>query len=175
MIELLVVIAIAAILMLVAAPSFRTFMNNTRLSSTSSKLLTDLNIARSEAIKRNSRMLVCVRNTAGNDCAAGTNWAPGWLVCYDNETSSTPGNGIPDGKCDAVPSGGSNVNPIVLGSALSNTLTLLGPSAAIRFNPNGSQGVPGAGTAATLVLSLNPSTGITRTVTVAATGRISKQ
>lgn len=174
LIELLVVIAIAAILMLVAAPSFTTFMNSTRLSSTSSQLLNDLNVARSEAIKRNSRMLVCVRNTAGNDCATGTNWAPGWLVCYDSETSATPGNGIPDGQCDVVPSGSTNANPIVLRPALGSTLTLVGSSATIRFNANGSQGAPGA-TAATLVLGLNPSTGATRTVTVAATGNISKQ
>jgi type IV fimbrial biogenesis protein FimT len=171
-IELLVVIAIAAILAMVGAPSFSTFLNNSKLSATSSQLLNELNMARSEAVKRNSRVLVCVRNAAGTDCGTTTNWGAGWLVCYDNETESTPGNGIADGKCDVAPANGSNPNPIVLQPALSNSLTLTGSAAAIRFNPNGSQGAGGA--AATLLVGLTSATS-TRTVSVAATGNITKQ
>jgi len=85
-----VVIAIVGILAAVGAPSFSTFLNNSRLNSTSSQLLNELNLARSEAVKRNARVLVCVRNAAGTDCGTSTNWAAGWLVCYDNETASTP-------------------------------------------------------------------------------------
>jgi len=171
-VELLVVIAIAAILAMVGAPSFSTFLNNSRLSSTSSQLLNELNLARSEAIKRNARVLVCVRNAAGTDCGTGTNWAAGWLVCYDNETASTPGNGIADGKCDAAPASGSNPNPLVLQPALASSVTLTGSAAAVRFNPNGTQGA--GGTAATLVVGLSNATS-TRTITVAATGNVSKQ
>lgn len=172
-IELLVVIAIAAVLAMVGAPSFSTFMNNSKLSATSSQLLNELNMARSEAIKRNSRVLVCVRNAAGTDCGTGTNWAAGWLVCYDNETESTPGNGIADGKCDVPPANGSNPNPMILQPALTNAVTVTGSAAAIRFNPNGSQGASGA-SAATLTVGLTSATS-TRTVTVAATGNITKQ
>lgn len=172
-VELLVVIAIVAILVVVGAPSFSTFMNNSRLSATSSQLLNELNLARSEAIKRNMRVLVCVRNAAGTDCGSGTNWAAGWLVCYDNETDST-GNGIADGKCDVAPVDGSNPNPMVLQPALASSITLTGSASTIRFNPNGSQGTSPGGTAATLLVGLTSATS-TRTVTVAVTGNISKQ
>ena len=173
-VELLVVIAIAAILATVGAPSFSTFLNNSKLSSTSSQLLNELTLARSEAIKRNARVLVCVRDAAGTNCGTGTNWAGGWLVCYDNETASTPGNGIADGQCDAAPSSGLNPNPISLQPALTNPVTVTGSAAVIRFNPNGSQGASPGATAATLVVGLSPA-GATRTLTVAVSGNVTKQ
>lgn len=174
MIELLVALAIGAVLLMVGAPSFSTFMNNSRLSAVSSQLLNELNLARSEAIKRNARILVCTRNSAGTDCGAGTNWAGGWLVCYDNETASTPGNGIADGRCDAAPANGSNPNPMILVPALPGSVTLTASAAAIRFNPNGSQGASPGATEETLVIGLNPA-GAVRTVRVAVSGNVTKQ
>ncbi|TXT27357.1 MAG: type IV fimbrial bioproteinis protein FimT [Gallionellaceae bacterium] len=82
-IELLVTLVIAAILAALAVPSFSSLVNDTRLSSTMARLAADLNRARSEAIKRNMRVLVCVRDAAGTNCGAGTDWSNGWLVCYD--------------------------------------------------------------------------------------------
>lgn len=175
LVEAMIVTAIAAIVMVVAAPSFKTFTNSTRISSASSLLLDDLNLARGEAIKRNVRVLVCLKNAAGDDCAAGTNWAPGWLVCYDRDTNASPNNGIPDGSCDVAPTDGTNPNPIVSRPAINSVLTLTGPSSPIRFNPNGSQGAPGTAASIALALTVNSSTPVTRTVTVAVTGHISKQ
>ena len=63
MVELMIVVAIAAILATIAVPSFSDFINNTRLTSTMTQLTGDLNRARSEAIKRNSWVLVCARST----------------------------------------------------------------------------------------------------------------
>ncbi len=172
MLELMVVIAIAGVLTAVAAPAFSSFISSTRLTSTASRLTADVSLARGEAIKRNSRVLACVRNTAGTDCSASTNWAAGWLVCYDNETNGTPGNGVPDGQCDAGDA--TNPNPILLQGALGEGLAVAGSTASIRFNPNGSQGVPGTAAAVTMVISRAPSTTATRTITVAVTGNISK-
>ena len=174
LVELLVVISVLGILTAIAVPSFGSLSNSVRMASVSAQLLSDLNLARSESINRNSRMLVCVRDTAGTGCAAGTNWQAGWLVCYDNGTTATPNNGVADGECDAAPGDGSRPNPIVLRPAVSSNLTLVSSVAAIRFNPNGTQGVRGALTTASVVVGLNPA-GATRTVTVTPSGHVSKQ
>lgn len=160
MIELMIVIVIASILAAVAAPSFSRFINDTRQTSTMSQLTGDLNRARSEAIKRNARVLVCVRNAAGADCGSSTDWRNGWLVCSDaNE----------DGSCDATTA--ANPNPIVVHQALNAHLTLTGSAASITFNPNGTQG---AGGAATLTLGGDWSGVQAKVASIAATGYISR-
>lgn len=161
MIELMIVIAIAAILASIAAPSFSDFINSTRLTSTMSQLTSDLNRARSEAIKRNSWVLVCVRgsNTA---CGAGTDWANGWLVCQDSSDDGT-------NNCDAGTA--ANPNPITVHQAINANFILTGSAGSIRFNPSGTQG---AGGAATLTLAGNWAGAVNNVATIAATGSISK-
>jgi type IV fimbrial biogenesis protein FimT len=81
LIELLVTIAILAILLAIAVPNFITFVQNNRLVAQTNDLVTALNYARSEAIKRGVRVSVCSRldNTT---CSGATvfNWDAGWLV-----------------------------------------------------------------------------------------------
>lgn len=157
--ELMVVVAIVAILAALAVPSFQQLINNTRLSSTHSQLINDLNYARSDAIKRNNRTLICVQNSTGTGCANTTNWGAGWLICADNDG---------DDACDA--STPTMPNPSKVQAPLHNALTLSASSAVIRFNANGSQGA--AGTISTLTLSTSGAT--TRTLTIAPSGGISK-
>jgi type IV fimbrial biogenesis protein FimT len=82
MIELLVTIAILAILLSIAVPSFIMIVQDSRLVGQTNELVTSLNYARSEAIKRGVRVSVCSRfdNTT---CAAVVNWDSGWLVFVD--------------------------------------------------------------------------------------------
>ena len=157
MVELMIVVVIAAILAAIAAPSFSEFINNTRLTSVMTQLTSDLNRARSEAIKRNSWMLVCARST---DTACGTNWNNGWLVCQDSE---------PDGACDAGTA--ANPNPVAVHQTLSSNLSLTGSAASVRFNPSGTQG--GGGTA-TLTLNGTWAGAQTITANITATGHISR-
>lgn len=163
MIELLIVIAIGAILAAIAVPSMRDVLRTTRQNSALGLVVSDLNQARGEAIKRNTRVLVCVRNAAGTGCdaLAGTNWQAGWVVCTGTDAS---GNGV----CDA--STAANPNPVVVRPPLDASMTLTGSAAFIRFNANSSQGAGGA--AATLTLS-GTGTPI-RVVSIAATGNITK-
>lgn len=58
LIELLVVIALVAILAMLAAPSFRVQMANSRVSSTGQELQTLLQFARSEAVYKRSEVEV---------------------------------------------------------------------------------------------------------------------
>ncbi|MDD2914476.1 MAG: GspH/FimT family pseudopilin [Gallionella sp.] len=159
MIELMIVVTIAAILAGIAAPSFSDLINNTRQASAMSQLTNDLNRARSEAIKRNRRVLICVRGT-DTACGTGTNWQNGWLVCYDEDQNGT---------CDATST--TNPNPIVVHRAINSRLTLTGSAATIYFNPSGTQG---AGGAATLTLAGNWGGAVTNVATIAATGNTSR-
>lgn len=154
----MVVIAIAAILAVVAAPSFNQYLANTRLRTVQSQLLSDLNFARSEAIKRNTRALICVRNAAGTDCGGTMSWNAGWLVCVDDN-----GDGACDASTAAIP------NPSKVQAPLNGALTLTSAAAVIRFNANGSQGAGG-----TAALTLSASGAATRTFSIAPSGGISK-
>lgn len=157
-IELLIVMAIGAILAAVAVPSMRDVLYNMRHSSALGLIVNDLNLARGEAIKRNARIVMCVRNAAGTDCGAGTNWQAGWLVC----TSVTDPVTLVESCANPL------VEPLVVRPALDAKLTLTGSAAAVRFNANSSA------VAQTLTLGGTWSGAPARVVTVAVTGNISK-
>lgn len=163
-IELLIVVTIGALLAMVAIPSMRDVLNNTRQSSALGLLVSDLNLARGEAIKRNARVVVCVRDTAALNAVpncetggAGTDWRAGWLVCIAAAGADT---------CAAATA--ANPNPLVVRPALDPSLTLVSTARAIRFVPNSSA------VAATLTLGGSWSGASNRVVNVAVTGNISK-
>ena len=165
LIELMVVVGIAAIMATIAAPSFSDFIQNTRLTSTMTLLTGDLNRARSEAIKRNSRVLVCAHAINGTACA-NTTWNNGWLICYDNNPQDT--------ICDVAPVDGSNPNPIVIRQAINLRLNLTSTVAGVAtptiwFNPNGT-----ANAAAILALCCKSAVPTTSSANIAVTGHISK-
>lgn len=83
LVELMVVLTVAAILLALAAPSFSDMIMNNRQTVTINELIGDLNLARSEAIKRRQQVLVCPR--AGNTCStsASPTWDQGWIVFAD--------------------------------------------------------------------------------------------
>jgi type IV fimbrial biogenesis protein FimT len=86
LVELLVGIAILAILLVMAAPSFYGLIQNDFSITLSNNMITSLNYARSEAIKRGSNVSVCASSdTSFTSC--GTNWANGWIV-FLNPTGS---------------------------------------------------------------------------------------
>lgn len=123
-------LAVVAIIAALAAPSLQTFANEQRLASTLELLQNDLRFARSEAIKRNTRVLLCARNAAGTGCGGGGDWQNGWLVCYDANR---------DDVCDA--SVADDPNPIRL-AALGARLALTAEDAVARFNAIGSSSAP---------------------------------
>jgi type IV fimbrial biogenesis protein FimT len=72
LIELMVTVALAAILMMVAVPSFTAFARNSQLSSFTNSLLAAINAARGEAMKRGRYALVVPVD--------GASWDSGWVV-----------------------------------------------------------------------------------------------
>ncbi len=99
--ELMVVLAIVAIALSLAVPSLRDFMRNSRLTSASNDLLAALNLARSEAVKRQIAMPggVAVCATSNPDAippVCSGSWAAGassaWVVWVDANGNWAPDN-----------------------------------------------------------------------------------
>jgi type IV fimbrial biogenesis protein FimT len=91
LIELMVTIAVLGILLSIAIPSFQNMMFSNRITAQANQVITALNYARSEAVKRAATATVCSTN-GGVACAGSTNWTTGWMVFAD-----TDGDGTVDG------------------------------------------------------------------------------
>ena len=97
LIELLVAIAIAAILIALAAPSFKQLIQSNSMSSTVNTFLADMRYTRSEAIRRGGSVVMCRSNApeaaspacnnlsgpGGNGCVSG------WIIFYDQDGDGT--------------------------------------------------------------------------------------
>jgi len=163
MLEIMVTLALIAILAGLAAPSMIDFVRNNKMSTTARQLDADIVLARREAIKRNTRVLVCPQGGTAGKCGTVTTtaWTQGWLVCYDADF---------DNDCDDTAA--TNPNPIRQHAALESMLTITGPAAIARFNANGTQG--GAGAASLTFTTKGTWTGSRSYVeTVTATGNVS--
>jgi type IV fimbrial biogenesis protein FimT len=82
-IELMVTIIVLAILLVVGIPSFRNATLSTRLTALSNDLVGAVQLARSEAIKRNQVVRLCV-SADGSTCATAGGWDQGWIVLSDD-------------------------------------------------------------------------------------------
>lgn len=98
LVELLIVMAIAAILAVVGVPSMWNFIQNTRTTAQANELVTAINLARSEAVKRGEDIEVCASND-GATCDG--NWTDGWIV-----REATGGNAVIR-EWDALPASAS--------------------------------------------------------------------
>lgn len=80
LIELLVTMVVAAVLLGVAAPGFVSLVQNNRSTVLANQLVTALNLARTEAIRRGVQINVC-SSSDGATCTG--NWVDGWIVIVD--------------------------------------------------------------------------------------------
>ena len=96
LIELLITVAIAAILVTLAVPSFRTLLVKRSVQAAAETLLSDMRYARSEALKRSAKTVIC-RSVNGSSCANVVgSWSEGWIVYVDpNTTPIAVGAAIP--------------------------------------------------------------------------------
>ncbi len=100
-IELMVAIAVFGVLLGVGIPGVESYIQNGRMTTQINSLSTALSHARSEAIKLNQRVVVCVSEN-GTSCDAvgtGNGWNKGWLVFVDrnaNGVLNKGGSGVDD-------------------------------------------------------------------------------
>lgn len=91
LIELLVTLVVAAILMGLAAPSFKRTIQSTTISSGVNTFLADLRFARSEAIRLGGNVVMCrsdAPEAATPVCGSGSGpdgngWVSGWIIFHD--------------------------------------------------------------------------------------------
>lgn len=82
LIELLLVLIVLVLAQSLAMPVLSDVLNARRLSSSTDAIYDSLILARSEAAKRNSRVVVC-KSDSGNVCSANGSWQQGWIVFHD--------------------------------------------------------------------------------------------
>src|SRR5687767_3310746 len=79
--ELMFTVAVAAVLASIAVPNMRDFIRNGRLTSAANDLLRSTQVARSEAIKRQTIVALCASadpSAANPTCSNGA--FTGWIV-----------------------------------------------------------------------------------------------
>ena len=81
LIELMVALTVFAITVTVAIPNLREFIQNNRLISQTNDVISTLQLARSEAVKRKQTISIC-GSSDGATCNT-TSWEQGWIVFVD--------------------------------------------------------------------------------------------
>jgi prepilin-type N-terminal cleavage/methylation domain-containing protein len=110
LLELVITIAIVAILATMAIPAFQGIIIENRNHALAGHLHGHLMLARTEAIKRNFPVSLCVANAAADACdIAANDYAQGWLLFVDYNgngvfepgvQADTNGDGVVDGLDD---------------------------------------------------------------------------
>ena len=95
LIELMVTVALAAIILTQAVPSFNALVQNNRLISQKNEFISTLNLARSEALKRGTRVTVCA--SSDQKTCDTTDWEKGWIVFSDRNADAVLDSGT--GAC----------------------------------------------------------------------------
>jgi type IV fimbrial biogenesis protein FimT len=85
LVELMVTLAVAAVLAMVAVPGMTQLFRAARLSAQTDQLVSALNLARLEAVKRRRDIQLCgaaIPAPAPNPCngAGAADWTNGWLI-----------------------------------------------------------------------------------------------
>lgn len=77
LVELMVTVAVLGILAMIAVPSMTSLINGGRLKEQTEEFVAAMQLARSEAIRRNARVTICPG--AGTSCSGSTSWTS-WVV-----------------------------------------------------------------------------------------------
>ena len=88
LVELILTMALLGILATIAFSSFGTLIQSNRIATQSNDFMSALMLARSEALKRNSRITVC-RSVNGSACATSGGWEQGWIIFADTDNDAT--------------------------------------------------------------------------------------
>jgi type IV fimbrial biogenesis protein FimT len=165
LIEILVSIAILGVLIAVALPSFSNTIKRYRISAIRDELTASLQMARSEAIKRRTQIIIA-RNTSNCifDVPDSQDWHCGWRLVVDSNNNGTANANeeviqntiLPTGFMLGHPNAGSPskvvanrwgqisplanrfvISPIATGVADPETLTIcIGSGGRIRYIPD---------------------------------------
>lgn len=83
LVELLITITIISITLAMAVPNFTALVNSNATASQTNHFSSAIGAARSEAITRNTSVIICKRNNL--TCSNGVQWESGWIIFADND------------------------------------------------------------------------------------------
>lgn len=89
LLELVMGVSVMAVVLAIAAPSFRQITESNRFAGTSHELTVSLTTARTLAISRGHRVSVCPM-THDQRCTGSNDWSQGWMVFLDAERTGQP-------------------------------------------------------------------------------------
>jgi type IV fimbrial biogenesis protein FimT len=164
LLELMVTVSLSAIILTMAVPSFTITIQNNRVTTQINDFVSTLNLARTEAIKRGTRITVCKSPDASSCDTSASGWEQGWIVFIDSDADETRDSGETILlTSEAMPAGsilrgapGSDVNNFVSYRASGKT----------TFPLSG-------GEVALLLCDSRNDDNVTKAITVAPTGRVS--
>lgn len=91
LVELAIAIGIISILMALAVPSYRSWVQNTKVRSTAEAILNGIQLAKAEAVRRNFTIRFQLTSSLDNSCTLGTATStssfPTWIISRDDPTS----------------------------------------------------------------------------------------
>ena len=91
--ELMATLTIVAIALAIGAPAMQSFLKNNRVRSQIANLTSDINLARSEAVRAKRRVILCRSanpTAAAPSCGGSSNtWTTGWLIFASGDTNNT--------------------------------------------------------------------------------------
>lgn len=133
LVEVMITVAIAAILLALAAPNYSLWIKNSQVKTAAESIFNGLQLARAEAVRRNTRIFFSLTSTTGNDCVLDTTKS-NWVISASE----------PDGACGAAPvseaiSFDDNPDPriIQVRSAAESSLTVVLAAGQAEFPFNG--------------------------------------
>jgi type IV fimbrial biogenesis protein FimT len=96
LVELLITIVVLSILLAAGVPAFKDFIKSNRVTAQTNDLVSAIQLARSEALKRGANVVVCASDNQ-TSCTGKDTWADGWIVFSDLNLNNAPDAGT--GKC----------------------------------------------------------------------------
>ncbi len=94
LLELMIALVIAAIIVVLATPSFKQTVTSSLITTQANNLVSTISYARSEAVKRRTNVAVCA-STDQATCSGANDWTTGWIVFVDTNTNGTFDGGEP--------------------------------------------------------------------------------
>ena len=131
LVELLITIVIVTTLLAMGVPSLKDFMKQNRLTAQSNALVTALQVARTEAVKRGTDTVICASSNQSS-CTGAGDWDKGWIVFSDLNLNGTPDLGASAPLCE-------DTEDCMLrtSGALSGKHKITSTAANLRFVPTG--------------------------------------
>jgi type IV fimbrial biogenesis protein FimT len=91
LIELMIVLLIASVLSVMGGPMLAETVKKNRLRAEADRMLSTLNLTRSEAVKRNLPVSIC-QSSDGASCVG--DWEDGWIVFTNSDGDNTVDAGV---------------------------------------------------------------------------------